>query len=54
MAWSSDAKTLFIFIRETLEIRAVKDIQLEKCKTAFERREVEFRMVEIHKLLVDK
>lgn len=50
MAWSLDANRLFIFLKEMSEIREIIDVQLEKCKTAYERREVEFRMVRTYKV----
>lgn len=50
MAWTTDTNTLFIFMKEIIEIRAVKDVQIEKSKTAYERKEVEFRMAESYKL----
>lgn len=54
MTWSPDAKTLFIFIKDTLEIRVVRDSHLDKCKTAYERTEVEFSMLEVHRLQIEE
>jgi len=54
MAWSYDANKLFIFLKESCEIREIIDVQLEKCKTAYERREVEFRMVRTYRVNVEE
>lgn len=54
MAWSCDANSLYIFMKETLEIRAIRDVQLEKSKTAFERKEIEFRMSDVYKVKLEE
>lgn len=53
MSWSCDANILYIFTKESLEIRAVRDVQLEKSKTTFERKEIEFRMAEVYALKLE-
>lgn len=53
MEWKSDASTLYVFLKETLEIKAIMDVQLDKCKTAYERKEVEFIVSKTYKLRVD-
>ena len=54
MEWKPDASTLFIFIKETKEIKAIMDVQLDKCKTAYERKEVEFTISKTYKLKADE
>jgi len=50
MEWKSDASTLYVFLKEILEIKAIMDVQLDKCKTAYERKEVEFTIARSYKV----
>jgi len=54
MEWKSDASTLYVFLKETLEIKAIMDVQLDKCKTAYERKEVEFTVSKTYNLRIDE
>jgi len=54
MEWKSDASTVYVFLREILEIKAIMDVQLDKCKTAYERKEVEFTISRSYKVKAEE